>query len=262
MGKMHDALKKAQNVRPSVADAGDDPAKPASVSLTARPTAAAITNSFRSDLDPRLVTLVDPQGTRANQFRILRRNLAALGESQPANVLGVTSSVDGEGATIAAANLACAIAEDQEVKVALVDADLMNPSLHALFGLDNHRGLSEYLTGGTMLELVVQKCRLPNLWVLPGGHVPPASSELVGSKRMDDLMTRLRRDYDYVILVLPSLASSPDATILGPRCDGSILAVQMNRTQQDVPQHSILRLQEADAVVLGLVLTGIEPVLA
>jgi capsular exopolysaccharide synthesis family protein len=259
MGKMHDALKKAQNVRPSVADTVDSPSHDGVAVRGDRPTAVAINNSFRSDLDPRLVTLIDSGSEHANQYRILCRNLVAIGESQPAKVLTVTSGLPGEGATVSAANMACALAENADVKVALVDADLMEPDLHDLFGIDNHRGLSDYLAGGTMLELVIQKCRLPNLWVLPAGHVPPSSSELLGGKRMDDLMTRLRRDYDYVVIAAPPMATSPDATIVGPRCDGAVLAVRMHSTPEDVPQHAIERLQDVDTVVLGLVLTGIEP---
>lgn len=260
MGKMHDALKKAKHGRAAVADPVDAPSQDgtSSVTMSDRPTTAAITNSFRSDLDAHLVSLVEPGGTHAMQYRILTRNLCAIAETQPAQVIALTSAIAGEGKTLSAANLACALAEDPEKKVALVDADLMDPTLHSLFGLDNHRGLSDYLAGGTMLELVIQKCRLPNLWVLPGGHVPPNSTELLGGKRMDDLMARLRRDYDYVVIDLPPVGSSPDSSVVGPHCDGAVLVVRMGSTQRDYPRQAIARLQESDTVVLGLLLTAIE----
>ena len=260
MGKMHDALKKAKHGRAAVADSADSALQDGSSSVTIsdRPTTTAITNSFRSDLDPHLVSLVEPDGSHATQYRILTRNLCAIAETQPAKVIGLTSAVAGEGKTLSAANLACALAEDPEKKVALVDADLMGPSLHSLFGLDNHRGLADYLAGGTMLELVIQKCRLPNLWVLPGGHVPPNSTELLGGKRMDDLMARLRRDYDHVVIDLPAVGASPDSSIIGPRCDGAVMVVRMGPTQREFPLHAIQRLQESETVVLGLLLTAIE----
>lgn len=254
MGKMHDALKKAQHARPHDAEgAAQDGSATAD-----RPTAAAMAGSFRSDLDPHLVCLTDPDGFHSNQYRILARNLRSVGETQAAGVVVMTSALPGEGKSLSAANLACALAENPESKVALVDADLMDPSMHVLFGLDNHRGVSDYLAGGTMLELVVQRCRLPNLWVLPAGHVPPDSTELLGGKRMDDLLVRLRRDYDHVVIDVPAVSTSPDAGVLGPRCDGAVLVVRMYSTAQDVAKSAIAHLQETETVVLGLVLTGLE----
>ncbi len=257
MGKMHDALKKARHALPIAVDtAVDSPSQEGPAGE--RPTSAAITNSFRSDLDPHLVTLLDPGGSHANQYRILQRNLVTVGETQSVAVVIVTSAASGEGKSLSAANLACALAEDAERKVALVDADLMMPTLHGLFGLDNHRGLSDYLAGGTMLELVIQKCRLPNLWVLPAGHVPPSSTDLLGGKRMDDLLARLRRDYDYVVIDTPAVGASPDAAVIGPRCDGAVLVVRMNATPAERSRQAVERLQESDTVVLGLLLTGLE----
>jgi len=255
MGKMHDALMKAQHARPH--DAADVPAQDGAATAD-RPTAAAMAGAFRSDLDPHLVNLTDPDGFHSNQYRILARNLRSVGETRAAAVVVMTSAVPGEGKSLSAVNLACALAENPQSKVALVDADLMDPSIHHLLGLDNHRGVSDYLAGGTMLELVVQRCRLPNLWVLPAGHVPPDSTELLGGKRMDDLLVRLRRDYDHVIFDAPAVSTSPDAGVLGARCDGAVMVVRMYSTTQDAAKSAIARLQETDTVVLGLVLTGLE----
>ncbi len=259
MGKMQKALKKAQQ-RSSAATATVAATSEASAHATPhnaaeRPTAATISNSFRSDLDPHLVALVDPEGVHAQQYRMLVRNLDRLAEETPITSIVVTSAHGKDGRSLSAANLACTLAENTERKVVLVDADLRAPTLHNLFALDNQRGLSEYLAGGTMLEMVLQKCRLPNMWVLPSGRIPSSAGELLSDKRMDDLLTRLGRDYDIVVIDAPMVATG-DPAILSPRVDGFLMVVRMGQTPAKAVKQAVSDLEKAEARVLGTLLVG------
>ena len=261
MGKMQKALKKAKKaqVNAPVATATAPAAANQSSSKlpkvgAERPTAVTISNSFRSDLDAHLVALVDPDGQHAQQYRVLARNLDRLAEETPISSIVVTSAESGDGRSLTAANLACVLAEKEDRKVVLVDADLRSPSLHELFALDNQRGLSEYLAGGTMLEMVLQKCRLPNLWVLPSGRIPSNSGDLLTDKRMDDLLTRLGRDYDIAVFDAPAV-STGDPMILGPRVDGLLMVVRMGSTSSKSVKKAVAKLEQAEARVLGTLLT-------
>ncbi|MCG3133162.1 MAG: putative tyrosine-protein kinase YveL [Planctomycetes bacterium] len=173
-------------------------------------------------------------------------------------MLVVTSSVPGEGKSVTAANLACVLAEDPDKKVILIDADMRKPTAHRLFGVDNHRGLSDYLSGGSMLEMALQRSRLPNLWVLPAGHSPANPTELLSGKRMEDLVARLRRDYNWVVVDTPPVIATTDAAVLSPRVDGTVLVVRMERTQRDVSKHAVELLRKSRANVVGTVLTGLQ----
>ncbi len=247
MGKMHDALKK---VRPAGAAAPVDVADDAAERSTT-------TVAPRNDADPRLVFVCDPSGRQAEEYRQLRENVVALATQAPLAALLVTSAGANEGKSITAANLACALAEDSRRKVVLVDADLRTPAQHRLFGLDHTRGLSDYLAGGTMFEMVVQRWRLPNLWVLPAGRTPPNPAELLGGKRMDDLLARLRRDYDTLILDGPAVLPHAEPAALAPRVDGTLLVVRLLETGCADARRAVEELKRARANVVGAVVTDL-----
>lgn len=260
MGKMHDALKKAHAARE---DAGTAVANgPTADELARGPSPGSWnlprTRDLSGEMDPHLVPLRDPRSPVAEQYRALRTNILALSPDDPLQVLTVTSAVPNEGKSVSSVNLACVLAEESDRKVVLVDADMRKPDVHRLLGIDNQRGLSDYLSGGTMLEMVLQRSRLPNLWVLPAGCVPGNPTDLLGGKRMEDLLARLRRDYDMVIIDTPPVIATADAGVLGPRVDGTILVVRMHSTPRDVSRTAAETLQKARADIVGLLLTGVE----
>jgi capsular exopolysaccharide synthesis family protein len=260
MGRMHDALKKAETDRERrFADGATAPQVAPAQRGFAGATAAAMTASSPhrgGELDPHLVAVTDPRSPLAEQYRTLRTNLLATSPEQPLKMVVVTSAVPGEGKSVTSVNLACCLAEEEHRRVVVVDADMRKPTVHRLLGVDNQRGLSDYLSGGTMLELVLQRSSLPNLWVLPSGRVPGNPAELLGGKRMDDL-ARLKRDYDFVVLDSPPVVSTTDAAVLSPRVDGTLLVVRMERTPREVARHAVELLRKSRANVVGTVLTGL-----
>jgi capsular exopolysaccharide synthesis family protein len=264
VGKIQQALRKAEQTRSKNAAEGlsqGGDGGPAGVQGGGSGTAMAYALSAaigEGEVDPHVVPLVDPRSPLAEQYRTLRTNVLALAPEQPLKVLVVTSAVPAEGKSLTALNLACVLAEDARRRVVVIDADLRKPTLHKLVGIDNQRGLADYLVGGTMLEMVVQRTRMPNLWMLPAGRIPPNPAELLSGKRMDDLLARLRREYDHVVIDTPPVVSTTDAAVLGPRVDGMLLVVRMERTPREVARHAVELLRKARANVVGTVLTCLE----
>jgi capsular exopolysaccharide synthesis family protein len=258
MGKMQEALKKAEQDRSQVLSSGRGPAAPAPSHTTGTATSFALSGSSRAgEVDPHLVALTDPGSPQAAQYKALRDAVLASGDASM-KVFLVTSAVPREGRSVTAVNLACSLAAKGDKRVVVVDADLRSPSIHQLLGVDNQRGLADYLCGGTMVEMILQRSRLPNLWALPAGRTPPNAAELVGGKRMDDLISRLRRDFDYVVIDSPPVVSTPDAGAIAPRTDGTILVVRMGRTPREVARHAVELLKKAKANVLGTVAAGVD----
>jgi len=266
MGKMHDALKKAGHDRRSqkaaVSTAAErvakdaTPRRPNPATESAAP--AQLRNAFQGgDIDPHLVALLDPHSPHAEQYRTLRTNVLASRPDDPVKSVVVTSAVPGEGKSVSSSNFALSMAEDTDRKVVLIDADMRKPTIHKLFGIDNTHGLSDYLSGGVMLEMVLQRCRLPNLWIMPAGRIPPNPAELLGGKRMEDLIDRLRRDYDFTVIDTPPVVSTTDPGVVSPRVDGTLLVVRMESTPREVAKHAVELLKKARAKLLGLVLTGL-----
>ncbi|MHC4471860.1 MAG: CpsD/CapB family tyrosine-protein kinase [Planctomycetota bacterium] len=247
MGKMFEALRKAEKERQKLLKkAGDDP---------------SVLTTGDGEVDPHLVTYFDRMSPISEQYRLLRTNLKGLDPDSPPKVIVVTSAVPKEGKTVTALNLALTLADDKEARVAVVDADLRKPTVHRLFAVDAQRGLADFLAGNVMLELVLQRSRLQNLHILPAGRLPANPTELLAGKKMDDLVTRLSRDFDWVVIDTPSVVSMTDAAVVGAKADGTVLAVKMGDTPRQTVRLAISLLEKARVKVLGAVLTHLTPLM-
>jgi len=176
----------------------------------------------------------------------------------PKSVL-VTSSVPGEGKTTSSVNLAVSLSQTK-ARVLIIDADLRRPRLHTIFGLDNRRGLSTYLSSempSTDSADIVQQHKTSNLFVLTSGPVPPNPAELLGSEQMQRLLERLENDFTYIVIDSAPSASFTDAVLLSSMVDGLLLVVHSNST----PRHLVLRTKQllaaAGAKIFGVVLSQV-----
>jgi len=247
MGKVFEALKKAEKERlKMIKKAGHDPST------------IAIADG---EVDPHLVAYFDRMSPITEQYRALKTNLATMHAGTPPTSIVVTSARKGEGKTITALNLAVTLADDKESRVVVVDADLRTPAVHRRFGIDNQRGLSDYLTGSVMLEVVLQRSRLPNLSLLPSGRLPGNPGELLAGRKMDDLLQRLTRDFDHVIIDAPAVSAATDASVVGNRADGAIVVVRLGETPKREVFSAMDLLKQARVSILGTVLTHLEPIM-
>ncbi|NWH08027.1 MAG: CpsD/CapB family tyrosine-protein kinase [Alphaproteobacteria bacterium] len=186
----------------------------------------------------------------AETFRLLRaqvlRRMAKLGVS----TLGITSVSNGEGKTFVAANLALAIALDVNQTVLLVDADMRSPGIAPAFGIENDRGLSDYLKNEAELSECLINPGLERLVMLPTVNPTEQSAELLTSPRMAALAHELKVRYpDRVIIYdLPPLLTSGDtlgflpqieATLLVMR-EGAVKSAELRRAAHLLDDHHLL----------------------
>src|SRR6266436_1546943 len=147
------------------------------------------------------------------------------------SVIVLTSPCPGDGKTTVACNLSIAIAEIGR-KVLLIDGDLRRPRLHKVFGVGNDWGLSDVLWAGTPLETVpildlVRETEVSSLSLLPAGsRGSTIPSNLFYSPRMLRLLTRLRKEFDMIMIDAPPMIHLADARVLGRLADGVILVVR------------------------------------
>jgi succinoglycan biosynthesis transport protein ExoP len=196
----------------------------------------------------------DPQGPLAESFRALRVALQFLDVDDGARSVVVTSSVETEGKSVTALNLAVALAETGE-RVLLVDADLRRPAVADLLGLEGAVGLTDVLIDRTPLDQAVQSGEHGLLAVLPSGAVPPNPNELLQSHALERLIPVLERRYDRVVIDAPPVLAVSDAAILAHRASGALLVVRSGRVQRAQLQGALDALRRAKAPVLGIVLT-------
>lgn len=95
-----------------------------------------------------------------------------------------------------------------------------------------------------------------NLVLLTSGKIPPNPSEMLSSKSMENLLEKLRENFDYVILDTPPVQAVTDSQILSTKADGTILVVRAERTKKESVNNAINLLKKVNANIIGTVLNG------
>lgn len=204
--------------------------------------------------DRPLIVHADPHSPRAESFRALRTNLQFLDAARPERSFVVTSSIESEGKSTTAANLAIALS-DAGAKVLIVDADLRRPKVASYLGIEGAVGLTDVLIGRTELVDVIQPWGRGQMYVLPAGRVPPNPSELLGSPAMVETVAALNEAFDVVLFDAPPLLPVTDAAVLTRAAGGAILVVAVGRAHKGQVRGAFTVLENVDARVSGIVLT-------
>lgn len=191
-------------------------------------------------------------GGAAESMRMLRTNLRYLVVDQPPRSLVITSSSQGEGKSTVAANLARVLASAGQ-RVMMIDTDLRRPVLARTFGIDGSVGLTDVLAGRATLSDAVQQGDHPLLSILPAGRVPPNPSELLGSRRMQQVIHALSKEY-FVLLDAPPLLPVTDAGLLSVATDGAVVVYEVGVTRKEEVQLCTKILEQVGGKYLGSVL--------
>ena len=197
----------------------------------------------------------NPRSPISEAFRGLRTNLEFASVDRPLNTILVTSPGPSEGKTTVAANLAVTIAQGNK-RVILVDADLRRPRVHRAMGMTNHIGLSEAFRGQSEVRDVARYSKIKDLAVITSGSLPPNPAELLGSKKMGEILSKLEESASTVIIDSPPFVVA-DASVLAAKVDGVVLVIQPGRTHAEEALEILEQLNRAGARVVGVVLNRI-----
>jgi len=210
-----------------------------------------ITGETASD---RLAALRQPRSPIAEAYRMIRTNLRFSTIDTPLRTLIVASPGPSEGKSLTSANLAVVLAQSGQ-RVILVDADLRRPTQHLIFELNDQVGLTSLLLN-TALHItdVWQNTSIENLKVITSGPIPPNPADMLGSKRMTQLIEDLKTKAEIIIFDTPPVTAVADTSILAARVDGLILVVRSGHTRRSPLQHSQEILSSSGANLLGAVL--------
>lgn len=208
---------------------------------------------------PNLITLSDPRSPAAEAYRTLRTNLYFSSLDRSLETLVVTSAAPGEGKSTALSNLAVTLAQGDK-RTILVDADLRRPSLHTLFDLGNSQGLTTMaVEDHTLAAPPLADTGVENLWLLPSGPLPPNPAEILGSRRMEEIISALQTRGDMVLFDAPPVIAVTDAAVLGTKVDGVLLVIRAGKTRREHAQRAKELLERVNVRLVGAVLNDAPP---
>ena len=193
--------------------------------------------------------------TAREQYKLLRTNLSfTLPENEICPVLGVTSSMRGEGKSTTAINLAYVLAESGK-KVLLIDGDLRIPSIAKKLKMKKTDGLTDLLMSNSLEYIREFDFQHYNNWyIITSGDLPPNPSELLGSSRMGKLLASLKEIFDFIIIDLPPVNLVSDALAISKYVSGMILVVREGHTEKAEFDSCVRQLELSNVNVLGCVM--------
>lgn len=206
---------------------------------------------------PVLITQAEPKSAASEAYRMLRTNIQFAGLDQPVRSIVFTSAAPGEGKTTSVANFGVVAAEGGS-RVCLIDSDLRRPTLHRVFGVTNTRGLTTALLHNLPLATLAQPTRTPSLSIVTSGPLPPNPSELVGSRRMRELIEATATDFDLVLCDSPPIISVTDGIALAAQCDGVVLVIRAGAIAHDAIRRATEQIEAVKSRVLGVLLNNVD----
>lgn len=184
---------------------------------------------------PTIAVRENDNNIMAETFRSLRTNLLFIMGDPDKKVILVTSTISGEGKTFMASNLAVSLALLGK-KVILVGLDIRKPGLNKIFHLSHkEKGITQYLAApqSTDLHALIQPSGITsNLDLLLGGPIPPNPTELLARQSLEDTISTLRKEYDYIVLDTAPIGMVTDTLILSRVADASIYVCRADYTHK------------------------------
>ncbi|MBU1260542.1 MAG: polysaccharide biosynthesis tyrosine autokinase [Planctomycetes bacterium] len=205
-----------------------------------------------------------PLSMMSECYRQFRTNLKVSVDIESQRVIFITSGNAEEGRTTVAANTAAIFAAEGR-RVLLIDANFRRPCLNKIFSNSNGqhigapdegRGLSGYLIGNYSAQEVIRPTGLADTDVIDSGALPNNPAELLGGRKMHELLEFAKQHYDRVIIDGPPMLVS-DAKALASLADGTVLVFNTAITRRGTAQRIVRELKEINTNILGAILIGV-----
>lgn len=200
-----------------------------------------------------LVALRQPRSPAAEAYRTLRTNIQFSSLDRELKTILATSTAPDEGKSTTIANLAVTMAQSEQ-RVILVDCDLRRPSLHTLFQVPNEVGLTSMILAQDDRLMPLHPTEVQGLLLLTSGPLPPRPADILGSRRMQAVIERLKGEADVVLFDTPPVIAVTDAAVLASKVDGTLLVVKANQTTRERAKQARQILDKVKAHIIGVVL--------
>lgn len=166
----------------------------------------------------------------ADSYRLLRTNIKFLIGGGSSKIILVTSTFAGEGKSYVSRNIAASFALAGH-KTLLMNCDLRKPEKEFFFNNDSQFGLSAYLSNNADFEKLIQKSEVDNLSFISSGLVPPNATELIDSPKMLELLDKLKKQFEIIIIDSPPIGIVADSYIIAQQSDLLLFIVRFDHSR-------------------------------
>jgi non-specific protein-tyrosine kinase len=226
MSKIYEALKKAEQDRERT---------------RSQPAAAT----------PATLATRDDANSTEEEYQKLRASLVSIAVPSGLHTVLVTAPNHREGSTTVAVGLACALGRERESRVLLVEGNWRTPSFRRVLPLTGDSGLVDSASGRAAPEALATRLEDLNISVIPAGET---LSQAIDLDVVDNLLARLRSQFDFIVVDGPPVNSYADASVLATKVDGVILVVEADQTPVVEAENAKRQLGKVGARILGVVL--------
>lgn len=206
--------------------------------------------------DPRLISQADMRFPLREAIRTVRNSIKFTTLDKAPKSIAITSSIEQEGKSFFAANLAISVANEGK-KVLIIDGDMRRPGIISYFNLPKNLGLTNYMIGDADVKDIQFKTNVEGLSIIPTGPIPPDPAKLIESNKMHQLLMDMEKDYDLVIVDTPPVLAASDAIVLGGWADGTIMLIQSGKASKSHFVDIIETFKKANINVIGVVLNRV-----
>ncbi|MGE0453029.1 MAG: GumC family protein [Vicinamibacteria bacterium] len=190
-------------------------------------------------------------------YQNLRTALLFARREDRGQIVLVTGTLPQEGKTTTLVNLGKLMASSGE-RTIVVDFDLRRATLHTHLGLKREPGVTGLFVAQQPVDTLIRPTRVPNLFVLTAGAMPPNPPALLARRTLNELLEKLGQDFAWVLLDSPPLASVTDALFLARAADHTVMVVRHNSVDKKLVRRALASLRKTGASVLGVVLNAVD----
>ena len=211
----------------------------------------------------KIFVLDDLASAEAEALRQIRGNLELTAKKDNSRVVLVSSRFSNEGKSTFISNLAVMMSLSGK-KVIILGLDLRLPQLHLKYDLNNKIGMSDLLASNVSLEEVIQRVKLTNnqseyfLDVITSGNIAPNPAELIANDSLDNVLKKLRQEYDYVLMDSTPTALVPDALSLFGKVDTTLFVFKSEYSKKEFVKQTNELINKYDLKSTGCIITSVK----
>lgn len=204
----------------------------------------------------------NPKSSFSESIKTVRTNLQFSLVNSDVKVILLTSPEPGDGKSFVSANLAAAFSQANK-KVLLIDSDLRKGRQHKIFNIKNDRskGYSNLILSSKdehTINSFIEHTEIENLDLLPTGAMPPNSSELLASINNKELITKLRKMYDIIILDCAPVLGLNDTLVMTKLSDVNVVVVTKRKTKIELLDQVKKSFEKVNSKINGVILNRVK----